>query len=190
MSSGQSIPFRRQRPKDDVWRHERGAAAVEFGLIGFLLIWLIGVIIEVSFFLLVQFELESGVAQAGRQISMGTLTNTQATIDDVRKQICSRVRLIPKCSTSINIDVRNPGAAGTFAAIPMPSVLSVGPSTAGGTYASVLSIGGRGSPGTLIATYDWKFIFPMLKFLFGNVSTNPDIRRLYATSVYQIEYYP
>lgn len=165
----------------------RGVAAVEFALVALPVFLLIAAIIEVSIFLIVQFELEAGVLDGARQIQLGAF-RPGTTSSVVKTEICRKIRMIPNCTTAINVDVRS---APDFKSIGMPSVLSVGPTTPGGTYTETYNIGDRGSASTLIATYDQRLIFARLVGgYFGNVAGLTGFRRIYATSVFAIEQYP
>jgi hypothetical protein len=70
--------------------------------------------------------------------------------------------------------------------VPNP-LQNVGPQQAGEIYTEAYAPGTRGQMGSLVVTYDWRFVFPPVALLFGNVATFPRIRRLAAISIYRNE---
>ena len=168
---------------------ESGAAAIEFALVAMPLIILLGAIIEVSIMLVAQFELQHAVETATRQIRTGAVTEADGTpiLDesDFRSLLCSRVVLISNCAAAINIDVRNAADFASLEAV-MPQPIDVGPENGVGTYTSTFEPGGSARPGTVVATFDWSFVFPFLG-VFSNLSGNTDSRRIYGLTVFMNE---
>ena len=70
----------------------------------------------------------------------------------------------------------------------MPSdILTVGPAGSSTSYNETFDPGASGEVGSLIVTYDWRFIFPFMSIPFGNVTGNSQVRRLAGLSVFRNE---
>ncbi len=170
-------------------RSESGAAAIEFALVAMPLIILLGAIIEISIMLVAQFELQHAVETATRQIRTGAVTQADGTpiLDEsaFRSLLCSRVVLISNCAAAINIDVRNADSFTALATV-MPQPIAVGPANGVGTYTSTYQPGGSSRRGSVVATFDWSFVFPFLG-VFSNLSGKTDSRRIYGLTVFMNE---
>lgn len=162
-------------------RHrQRGTAAVEFAIIGFWLIMLLGAIAEVGVFLLIQFELQNAADRAARLIRTNQISET-TTLADFKSTVCEKL-VINDCASKIFVDVRNATSFSNLAqTLPIPSNAppNVGPGT-GETF----SLGSAGNPGSVVITYDWRLIFPFLR-PFSNVGGA--VRRLYGVAIYKNE---
>jgi Flp pilus assembly protein TadG len=72
-------------------RDERGATAVEFGLLAIPFFGIVMAILETSLIFLSGQVLESAVNDASRAIRTGQVQQTNQTIDDFRANICNRL---------------------------------------------------------------------------------------------------
>lgn len=162
----------------------RGAAAMEFALLTLPLIWVLGVLVETAAFITVQFQLQFASERAARLLRTNQIPST-VQVDGFKAAVCERLT-IANCSRIIHVDVRH---SSTFALLNAPSVTAIGPSRPGSTYVDIYAPGTSGDAGSLIVTYDWKFIFPFMGTYFGfaNVPGRSDIRRLYGSAVYMTE---
>lgn len=160
---------------------QKGTAAVEFAIVGGWLIMLLGVIVEVGAFLLIQFELQHAADRAARLIRTNQVTTT-TTASSFKNSICASIS-VDDCIGKVFIDVRNATSFADLAKVmPVQSgkAPEVGPEVANETFET----GAPGDMGSLILTYDWQFIFP-----FMNVFSNQpgQVRRLYGISVFRRE---
>lgn len=161
-------------------RGQRGTAAVEFAIIGFWLIMLLGAIIEVGVFLLIQFELQNASERAARLIRTNNLAQT-TQINDFKSTICAKLP-IKNCAAKIFVDVRNaPSFADLRAKLPLPPTA---PPQVGPGIGETFDPGQPGEMGSVVITYDWRLIFPFLQ-PFSNVPG--PARRLYGISIYRNE---
>lgn len=175
------------------WRCTAGTTAIEFAIIAPVLFLMLGAICEVGIFLLIQNSVQAATENAARQIRLGKVgpvsvggTQKQMDIAQFKAVICAKL-VVTSCASRIRVDVQS---ANSFAALAdkMPhTIAEVGPQDGGSSYAEVFDPGAPGKQGSLIVTYDWNFVFPMLAPLFGNVGGYPTIRRLYGVSVFENE---
>lgn len=166
-------------------QRESGAAAIEFALVAWPVIFVIGAICEVGIFLLIQFELQFAVDSAARQVKINTASANGWSAATFKQEVCRKIVMINNCASVVNVNVQK---AVNFTALKalMPLPQQVGPSGSGGGYADVFNPGSTGQAGSVIVTYDWTFIFPFMR-LFGNVAGNDRIRRVYGLSVFRNE---
>lgn len=163
-----------------LWHGRRGSAAVEFAIIGFWLIMVLGAIIEVGLFLLIQFELQNASERAARLIRTNNLS-LATQVSAFKSTLCAKLP-IKNCTAKIFVDVRN---ASSFA--DLEKILPVeanAPPKVGPGISETFSIGAPGATGSVVITYDWQLIFPFLR-PFSNV-TGP-ARRLYGISIFKNE---
>lgn len=175
------------------WRCEAGTTAIEFAIIAPVLFLMLGAICEVGIFLLIQNSVQAATENAARQIRLGKVgpgsvggTLNQMDISHFKAVICSKL-VVSNCASSIRIDVQNAGSFASLADKMPHTIEEVGPQVGGGSYAEVFDPGAPGKQGSLVVTYDWNFVFPMLTPLFGNVARYPTVRRLYGVSVFENE---
>lgn len=177
----------------EYWRCEAGTTAIEFAIVAPVLFLLLGAICEVGTFLLIQNSVQAATETAARQIRLGKVgpTTSGGAVNQMNKSqfktlVCSKLT-ISNCTEKIRIDVQKGSSFASLEA-KMPSKMEdVGPQTSGGSYAETYEPGSPGEQGSLIITYDWTFIFPMLAPLLGNVGSSPNIRRLYGVAVFENE---
>lgn len=81
-------------------RDERGAAAIEFGVVGLALTTLLMAILQFALFFLSQISLHGALAEA----ASGTQTATQATRSSMTTMICARVILADNCATRMKLE--------------------------------------------------------------------------------------
>ena len=182
------------RRPGSLWRCRNGTTAIEFAIVALPLIWIIGAILEVGALLLYQSALQAATEKASRLIWTNQMSPAwQAS--DFKAEVCRRLTIY-NCVNAIKVDVRN---AATFAALDTPSTWSVGPSAPNAGYAETFQPGKAGRAGSVIVTYDWKFIFFFLGDLgntwlghfkgrgFDNVPTRTDIHRIAGKSIFMNE---
>ena len=165
-----------------------GATAVEFAIVAFPFIYVLGTICETGLMLFTEYAMQNAVQQAAREIRTGQVTDgsgtTKKTAAEFKTEICKQITSLIDCAGKVTVYTNSSTTfASLTAAIADP--LSIG-EQADGTYTStVYTPGGAKASGVVIATYDWKFAFPFMSFL-GNVLDH-NRRRLYGISIYRQE---
>ena len=155
-------------------RAQRGATAVEFGLVAVPFFFLIACSLEGGIMLFTQHQLQNAVQEAGRLIRTRQVTTQGGFIN----KLCDSAATLQNCSGTVGSMVRS-GASFTVVDQPRIDPLSVGPGSGSFT---------PGKPGdavVVVATYDWRFIFPLMK-VFSNTSDN-SLRRLHGIAAFQNE---
>lgn len=178
-----------------------GTTAIEFAIVAPVLLLLLGSLVETAAFILLQTQLQFATDSAARQIRTGqvgpanTLTGTsnQMALPAFKTLVCAKFYAV-NCATRIRVDVQkvkyDPQQDRQFSQLKtlVPDPLTqVGPQTPGANYTEQYLPGAPGDVGSLIVTYDWNFVIPLLRPVFGNVSTYPGIRRLAGLSIYRNE---
>lgn len=179
---------RRHRPR------EAGASAIEFALVAPVLVLILGSLAETGAFILIQTQLQLAADTAAREIRTGkvgpatTAANqpNQMTLSEFKAIVCDRFS-VPNCAANIHVDVQS-DTSFTLLRLKLPNPLeNVGPQNSGGEYSESFAPGAPGQTGSLVVSYDWRFVFPMVSLIFGNVQSFPGIRRLVGLTVYQNE---
>ncbi|MEQ1522709.1 MAG: TadE/TadG family type IV pilus assembly protein [Aestuariivirga sp.] len=168
-------------------RSESGAAAVEFSLVAFPFFMVMGCICETGIMLFTEYSLQAGVQDAARQIRTGQAQNSSMTAENFKTKICEITGIVIDCESKVTVYVR---PAATFAALAsaMPSFMNVGVKPDGSPNPTSYSCGTPEQAAGVIATYDWNFTMPFMKFL-GNFN-NGKTRRLYGIAIFQNEPFP
>ena len=87
-------------------RDQRGATAIEMGLLALPFFMIVGAILETSVVFLAGQFLDSAVADTSRLVRTGQAKTSMATTDDFRNAVCSRLYgLFPDCS-SLHVEVK------------------------------------------------------------------------------------
>ncbi len=135
-------------------RCRRGATALEFALVGPLMLLLILAIIENGLMLFAQAVLDYATIAAGRQVQIGTIR----TSTDFQTAVCANISSLLDCGR-LQVYVAN-GSSG-FPAVVMPS--------GSGTFAAPGGSTGVGGAYVLVeAAYDRTYVSPWLVRLDGN----------------------
>jgi Flp pilus assembly protein TadG len=181
--------IKRQRDRLQRFRRsENGATAVEFAMVGLPFFIVLGCICETGLMLFTEYVLQNSVQEAARLVRTGQVSASDGTItmnaDDFKTKVCEQVGIILNCNNNVTVYVTN---AATFSALEtaMADPLSIGKSTSGADYGTVFSPGGQLKAATVVATYDWYFTFPFMKFL-GNFNSDK-ARRIYGMAIFRNE---
>ena len=166
---------------------ESGAAAVEFSIVAFPFFMLMGCICETGIMLFSEYAIQAGVQDAAREIRTGQAQNASLSAADFKSKICDLAGIVIDCESELTVYVK---PANTFIALEtvMPSYLNVGAKPDGTPNPTSYDCGGPSQAAAVIATYDWKFTMPFMKFL-GNIN-NGAARRLYGLAIFQNEPFP
>lgn len=158
-------------------KNTRGAAAIEFAMIGLPLFLMIGAIMEMALVFLISISLEDAASDLARKIRVGTYiapgvsatTSSGSNLDltDFKTAICNDIKLVPigNCTSQLQVDIR-----------PMTGLSSwttISPISNGTFNTSVLCYysGGAGSIVQMRIYYVWPLLTPFLLSGLQNIST-------------------
>ena len=167
---------------------ERGAAAIEFALVAAPFLFVLGSICETGVMLFTEYAMQNAVQDAARTVRTGQAVGANgdppATAASFKTSICDSVGYLIDCNNKVTVYVDN---APTFATLEsnMDEPVIIGPDPSGAAYPVVFNPGGQLAAATVIATYDWNFIFPFMDWI-GNIN-NGDARRLYGMAIFRNE---
>lgn len=137
---------------------ERGATAVEFGLLALPFLALVSAILETAIIFLASNIFESALQDSTRLIRTGQAHKNSYTIEDFRGEICDRTYGLFDCS-QIKLSVRT---IGTFASVNIAPPLA--PDTAEWTLAEQYDPGNRKSIVVAEAYYKWDTLLDIMGF--------------------------
>ena len=169
---------------------EGGATAVEFAFIAVPFFSILGIIIETGSMMFVEYGLQSGVQEASRQARTGQAQGAGMTVAQYKSLICKNAALVTQCGTSVTV-YANSYATWADLNVSIPSFTNIGVKDDGTMNPTAYKLGNPSCPSVLVATYDWKFMFPMMGYLgrLGNIQ-NGNARRLVGFAMFQTEPYP
>ena len=150
-------------------RNEKGAVAVEFGLLALPFFAIIGAILETSFFFLASQVLDSAVDTSARYIRTGQARAADFTADDFRTMICDRLYGMFDCA-NLRIDVET---LSNFSAASFTSPLD--PLTNDWTDTQVYTNGATSGVMSVRVYYKWPTLLDIMGF---NLSDAGDGYRL------------
>jgi Flp pilus assembly protein TadG len=168
-------------------RAERGATAVEFGLISLPLLALVFGVIELALVFLVTTTLDTATQAASRQIRTGVFqTGAAPSRINFKALVCQNMTwLQSQCSTALWLDVQTfSNYAGLAGAPPVPQS-TLNPNSP--TYGSCFQ---PGQPGdiVLVRTYfQWDLITPLLSVAFQNMGAGSGKRLISSTTAFRNE---
>ena len=168
-------------------KSENGAAAVEFSLVAFPFFMIMGCVCETGIMLFTEYSIQAGVQEASRQIKTGQAQNANMSAANFKTKICEITGIVLDCEGDLTVYVI---AADDFSQLKsaMPSYLNVGAQPDGSPNPTSFNCGDPEQPAVVVATYDWKFTMPFMKFL-GNFDGNKK-RRLHGLAIFQNEPFP
>ena len=169
-------------------RSNRGAAAVEFALVGPPFLLLLGVIIETGLMMFTEYTLQSAVNDSARLVRTGQAQTNPLSAAQFKTTICSTASLMIDCTGSVTVYVRSDPNFQTLTNN-LPSLQNIGPSVGGSTQApNCYNPGQPSQPAAVVATYDWYFNMWGMS-AFGNLAGGT-ARRLIGFAVFQNEPFP
>lgn len=168
---------------------ERGATAIEFALVAGPFFFLLGGIIETGIVLYAEYVLQNATQEAARIIRTGQASTTDGTATISASQfkdlICDTAEIVMDCAGGVTVYVNN---AANFSALEaaVPDPIDIGPDAGGSAYPVVFNPGAQLRAATVIATYDWNFVFPFMQFL-GNLGSGNNVRRVHGLAIFRNE---
>jgi Flp pilus assembly protein TadG len=177
------------RPKflQRIIKSESGATAVEFSLVAFPFLMIMGCICETGIMLFSEYAIQAGVQDAAREIRTGQAQTAGLSAAAFKTKICETAGIVFDCEGKLTVYVK---PAATFALLQttLPSYLNVGSKPDGTPNPTSYDCGLASQAAGVVATYDWKFTMPFMQFL-GNINGNA-ARRLYGLAIFENEPFP
>ncbi len=121
-------------------------------------------------------------------VRTGQVTNSDGSVkmssSDFKSQICETVSIVLDCNSKVTVYVNS---ADTFTSLSttVADPLTIGKKPDGSASPVVYTPGGKLKTATVIATYDWDFVFPFMDFL-GNINNSQE-RRIYGIALFRNE---
>ncbi len=166
---------------------EKGATAIEFAMVAFPFFALLGVIIETGSMMFTEFGLQAAVQEAARTARTGQAQGGAKTSADFKTLICQNASLVTNCASSLTVYANSYTTWAQLAAS-MPSFVNIGVKDDGTANPTAYKLGAPTCPSSLVATYDWHFMMPLMNYM-GNVQSGTT-RRLVGFAMFQTEPYP
>jgi Flp pilus assembly protein TadG len=169
---------------------DSGQTAVEFALVALPFFSILGIILETGSMMFVEYGLQSGVQEASRQARTGQAQGAGMTVAQYKTLICKNAALVAHCATDLTV-YANSYATWADLNASVPSFTNIGIKDDGTMNPTAYKLGNPSCPSVLVATYDWKFMMPMMSYLgkLGNIQ-NGTARRLVGFAMFQTEPYP
>lgn len=166
---------------------EDGVAAVEFALVVLPFMVLLGVVLETGVMLFTEYTLQASVQQAARLMRTGQAQAQGMSAAAFKTEICKTASIIMDCSGGVTVYTES---APSFAALKakLPSSLDIGKKSDGTLSTASYKCGAPLEAVGVVATYDWKFIFPFMSFNANTADTTK--KRLIAISMFADEPFP
>jgi Flp pilus assembly protein TadG len=168
-------------------RAERGATAVEFGLISLPLLALVFGVIELALVFLVTTTLDTATQAASRQIRTGVFqTGAAPSRINFKALVCQNMTwLQSQCATGLWLDVQTFASYATLAGAPPVPISTLDPNspTANPCFQP-------GQPGDMVLVrtyYQWDLMTPLLSTAFQNMGSGSGKRLISSTTAFRNE---
>ncbi|HEX2816276.1 MAG TPA: TadE/TadG family type IV pilus assembly protein [Phenylobacterium sp.] len=178
-------PSRLSRFASRFARAERGATAVEFGLVSLPILMMIFGLLEIAMVFLVGTTLDQATQAAARQIRTGEFqTSATPTKAAFKALVCQRMTwLQPKCNADLWLDVQTYSDFATLAATPPMNAPAFDPNT---------TCFSTGQPTDIVlvrAYFEWDLITPLLSVALQNMGGGSGKRLISSTTAFRNEPY-
>jgi Flp pilus assembly protein TadG len=176
-------------------KSESGVAAIEFAMVGGPFFLLVGGIIEIGVMNFTEYSIQAAVQQAARTLRTGQAQNLAQSDVQFKSKVCELAGIVVNCNNlTVYVRAATNGPAYTFANLRanLPSFVDVGPKADGTPSPASFKCGGPSVPVGVIATYEWKIVFPFLSSLanvHGGTPVAGTTRRLYGMTILRNEPY-
>jgi Flp pilus assembly protein TadG len=172
------LAFRRFRKSEDA------SVAIEFGFIAPVFFLLLFTFIETAAMMFQEYAIQAGVHEAARLIRTGQAQNAGMGTVAFKQKICATAKVVSNCESKLRVHVNSKT---TFSQMEtsVPNFNAVGTDSAGAAQNQQFTCGAPQQVVAVIATYDYEFVFPIMKF-FANTSSS-SYRRLTATAMFRNE---
>jgi Flp pilus assembly protein TadG len=164
-------------------RAERGATAVEFGLISLPVLAMVFGLIELALIFLVATTLDQATQAAARQIRTGEFQNSGAvTPAGFKALVCANMTwLQSRCASDLSLDVRTYGSYAALAAAPPVN---------GPTFNPANNCFQPGQPADIVlvrAYFQWDLVTPLLNAAMQNMGGGSGKRLITSTTAFRNE---
>jgi Flp pilus assembly protein TadG len=166
-------------------RAERGATAVEFGLISLPMLVMIFGLLELAMVFLVTTSLDTATQMASRQIRTGAFQNGgQTSMQDFKNLVCANMTwLQSECQSNLSLDVQTFSNYSSLAAAQSPNASTFNPNTL------CFNVGQPTDIVLVRVFYQWGLITPLLVPAFENMGGGSGKRLLSSTTAFRNEPY-
>jgi Flp pilus assembly protein TadG len=164
-------------------RDERGAALLEFALVGSVFFALLFGSLQIALIFFAQQSLETSAEATTRQIMTGQAQHANMTAAQFKTLACNNLPTFFKCA-NLMVDIRT---ASTFSAASTAMPVLTYDANGNVTNTWTFNVGGAGSIVVMRLMYVWPVLPGPLNFNLANQGTNK--RMLMATSVFKSEPY-
>jgi Flp pilus assembly protein TadG len=171
-----ALPVRRFR------KDQKGATAVEFGLVALPFFGLLFAIVESGLLFFAGLMLETAVQDSARLIRTGQAQQSAFSAANFKSEICSRVVIMPSCSANLQVDVRT---SATFDSIDLSEPVQDGKLK---TDDFGYDAGHGGDIVVVRAFYEWPTFFKLLGQDYANLGDGNHL--LSATAAFKNEPFP
>ena len=169
-------------------KSESGAIAVEFSLVAFPFFMLMGCICETGIMLFSEYAIQAGVQEASRQIRTGQAQTASLSAADFKSKICDLAGIVIDCESASHRLCKARKLRSQFWKQYCPAISMLAPSQTARPIQHLMIAARASQAAGVIATYDWEFTMPFMKFL-GNINGG-EKRRLYGIAIFQNEPFP
>ena len=185
---GKSRLVKMLRRKRGMVEDESGVTAIEFAILAPVFFMTFFCMFEVGLVLFTEYVLQTSVQEAARLVRTGQAQSQGLSAAQFKTEVCKMASSLIDCNGKVTVYMKADSNFNTLATT-MPSYLSIGPDSAGVTAAQPYQCGAPEQVVALIATYDYKFIWPFYTGSFGNISGGT-VRRIGGFAMFRNEPYP
>lgn len=179
--------FKGLRRKRGMGKDESGVTAIEFAMVAPVFFLTFFAMFETGLILFTEYVLQTSVQEAARLVRTGQAQSSGLSAAQFKTEVCKMASSLIDCNGKVTVYMK---ADANFTALStIPSYLSIGPDSAGVIAAQPYQCGGPGQVVALIATYDYKFVWPAFMQWFGNINGG-SARRMGGFAMFRNEPYP
>ncbi len=165
------------------YRDDKGATAIEFGLVALPFFALLFAILETALVFFAGQTLETAVSRSARLIRTGEAKSTGITATQFKQDICNQVIAVFDCPSKLYVDVRT---YKTFGDVDLSKPLDSDGNLE--TNKFTYSLGDAGDIVVVRAFYEWPINVSMLGLNLGNTASGAYL--LAATAAFKNEPFP
>ena len=170
---------------------DSGVSAIEFAFVGGPFLLFLGCMFETGIMLFSEYTLQAAVQKASREVRTGTAQNAQTSAVDFKAKICGGstgvARFLMDCS-KVMVYMK-PDASFSSLNANTPETTAIGKNPDDTDPTPTYNCGQSSQPMTIIATYDYKFAFPFMSTILGNVTmdSGAKYRRIAGMAIFRNE---
>lgn len=172
-------------------RAERGATAVEFGIVALPILVMIFGLLELALVFVVTTTLDTATQLAARQIRTGNFqTSANNTRADFKTLVCGGMTwLSSKCPTDLFLDVQTFSDFNSLATVPPVDPTTFNPGAANNPTPTCFSPGQPTDIVLVRAYFEWDLFTPLLNNALENMGSGSGKRLISSTTAFRNEPY-